>query len=64
MKAMVIFIEKKLKKSFLKNPRTINKKQNKMLFSSSANFQYFFVKISEIDPIEHQGVKGIGFFNT
>jgi hypothetical protein len=47
MKAMVIFIEKKQKYFFL-NPnyqKQKNKKQNKTSFSSSANSQYFFMKI-------------------
>ena len=47
MKAFGLFIEKK------KNEQHNNQKQkakNKMSFSSSANSQYFFIKISWIGP--------------
>ena len=55
MKAKVIFMRKTI---FLKSPagactqkpKTQNPKQNKMSFSSSANTQYFFAKMSGIGP--------------
>jgi hypothetical protein len=53
VKAFSLCIDKKQKTIFLKNPITKNKKTknlNKMSFSSSANSQYFLMKISWIGP--------------
>ena len=51
MKAFGLFYKMKQKKSKIKNQKKIqNGRLKKRSFSSSANFQYFFVKILWIGP--------------
>ena len=60
MNGLLVFIEMKQKKIFFLKKKNQNGLLKKTSFSSSANSQYFFMKISWIGLVELIGAKGFG----